>query len=89
MNFQQNSSGQNAVSRNPDVMDNGGFNANSADFRHWHERFADAVANSLSGSGMGGRMAAASHQFNQRSNTPICLPSLFPRVKRSLIRRVS
>ena len=62
---------------------------NMAGFRHWQAQFADVAANSLSGSGMGGRMAAASHQFNQRSNTPICLPSLFPRVKRSLIRRVS
>lgn len=62
---------------------------NMAGFRHWQAQFADVAANSLSGSGMGVKVVAATHQFKQRSIIPICLPSLFPRVKRPLLRSAS
>lgn len=89
MSFQQGLSGLNATSRNPDVIDNNVANVKTAGFKHWQVRFADVVANSLSSSGMGVKVAAASHQFDQRSIIPICLPSLFPRVKRPLLRSAS
>lgn len=89
MSFQQGLSEVNAASRNPDVIGNNAANDNTAGFKHWQARFADVVANSLSGSGMEVKVFAASHQFNHRSITPICLPSLFPRVKRPLLRSAS